>query len=98
MSDIDLTNPCFISGRSPGDGSHAFLDQELFDAFLKEDGLSCVWVFVAERGAWPGGENRHASWRRSEGFVWLKNGKPQVHHWKEDCNKAESETTPEPEL
>lgn len=91
-------NPCFVSGRSPGDGSHAFLDQELFDAFLKEDGLSCVWVFVAERGAWPGGENRHASWRRSEGFVWLKNGKPQVHHWKEDCNKAESETTPDPEL
>ncbi|MCF4996087.1 ATP-binding protein [Pseudomonas syringae] len=87
-------NPCFVSGRSPGDGSHAFLDQELFDAFLKNDGLSCVWVFVAERGAWPGGGNRHASWRRSEGFVWLKNNKPQINHWKNDYDKGEDAEEP----
>lgn len=90
-------NPYFVSGRSPNDGSHAFLDQNLFNAFLKEDGLSCVWIFVAERGAWPGGGNWHASWRRSEGFMWLKNGKPEMHHWKEDFDKGEAEAPLDPE-
>lgn len=80
----------FVSGRSPHDGSHAFIDQNLFDSFLAEDGLSCVWVFVAERAAWPGGGNADASWRRSEGFVWLKKGKPHMHHWNDDTDKGDA--------
>lgn len=87
---LDSTGtPCFVSGKSRDDGSHAFIDEKLFNTFLKEDGLSCVWVFIAERGAWPGGGNWHASWRRSEGFVWLKKGKPQMHHWNKDTDKSE---------
>lgn len=81
---------CFVSGKSPHDGSHAFIDQNLFDSFLAEDGLSCVWVFVAERAAWPGGGNADASWRRSEGYVWLKKGKPQMHHWNDDTDKGDT--------
>lgn len=80
----------FISGQSRDDGSHAFIDQKLFNAFLEEDGLSCVWVFVTERGAWPDGGNCHASWRRSEGVVWHSKGKPQMHHWKKDVDKREA--------
>ncbi|WP_177336595.1 ATP-binding protein [Pseudomonas sp. Root562] len=90
--------PCFVSGKSRDDGSHAFIDGKIFDAFLKEDSLSCVWVFVAERGAWPGGGNSHASWRRSEGFVWLKRGKPQMHHWNDDTDKGELRDSSSPGL
>ena len=79
----------FVSGQSPDDGSHAFIDQGLFDSFLEEDGLSCVWIFVTERGAWPGGGNSHASWRRSEGVVWFSKRAPQLQHWKRDVDKGE---------
>lgn len=88
----------FVSGRSPGDSSHAFIDKDLFDSFLAEDGLSCVWIFVAERSAWPGGGNVHASWRRSEGFVWLKKGKPQMHHWNDDTDKGKSDAETSPQV
>lgn len=88
---LDSTGtPCLVSGKSRDDGSHAFIDGKLFDAFLKEDSLSCIWVFLAERGAGPGGGNWHASWRRSESFVWLKKRKPQMHHWNDDTDKGES--------
>ena len=91
-------NTRFVSGRSPGDSSHAFIDKDLFDSFLAEDGLSCVWIFVAERSAWPGGGNVHASWRRSEGFVWLKKGKPQMHHWNDDTDKGKSDAETSPQV
>lgn len=79
----------FVSGKSPGGGSHAFIDRGLFDSFLQEDGLVCVWVFVTERGAWPGGGNSHVSWRRSEGVIWFSEREPQLQHWKEDVDKGE---------
>lgn len=83
-------NTRFVSGRSPSDGSHAYIDQELFDSFLKEDGLACVWVFVAERGAWPGGENENASRRRSEGVIWHERGKPKMACWNDDWGRGNS--------
>ena len=83
--------PLFVSGQSRDDGSHAFIDRDLFNIFLEEDGFSCIWVFVTERGAWPDGGNHHASWRRSEGVVWHSKGKPQIHHWKRDTDKSETE-------
>lgn len=96
---LDSTGtPCFVSGKSRDDGSHAFVDENLFDTFLKEDGLSCVWVFIAERGAWPGGGNWLASWRRSEGFVWLKKGKPHMHHWNDDTDKSEPRAASSPSV
>lgn len=80
----------FVCGRSPGDGSHAFIDQQLFQTFLKEDGLACVWIFITDRSAWPGGENENASRRRSEGVVWYERGKPQMTHWSDDWARGES--------
>jgi energy-coupling factor transporter ATP-binding protein EcfA2 len=81
----------FVCGRSPGDGSHAFIDQQLFQAFLEEDELACVWIFVTERSAWPGGENKHASRRRSEGVVWHERSKPQMVYWSDDWARGDSE-------
>lgn len=87
----------FVCGRSPSDGSYAFIDQELFQAFLDEDGLDCIWVFVAERAAWPGGENEHASRRRSDGLIWIEEGRTRMDHRTDDWARGESEkylTTP----
>lgn len=81
----------FVSGHSSGDGSHAFIDQALFESFLEEDGLKCAWIFLAERGAWPGGENEHASRRRSEGVVWHDRGEPKMIHWNDDFGRGNSE-------
>ncbi|MHC8365071.1 hypothetical protein ACYZT9_04085 [Pseudomonas sp. ZT5P21] len=83
-------NTRFVSGRSPSDGSHAYIDQELFESFLKQDELACVWVFVAERGAWPGGENENASRRRSEGVIWHERGKPKMACWNDDWGRGNS--------
>lgn len=80
----------FICGRSPGDGSYAFLDQELFQSVLDQDGLACLWIFVAERNAWPGGENEHASRRRMEGVVWDEEGKLQTVSWNDDWGRGGS--------
>ena len=87
----------FVCGRSPGDGSYAFIHEELLQAFLEEDGLDCIWVFVAERAAWPGGENEHASRRRSDGVIWIDDGRTRMDHRNDDWARGESEkylTTP----
>ena len=81
----------FVCGRSPGDGSHAFIDQQLFQTFLKKDEFAYVWIFVTERSAWPNNENKNASRRRSEGVVWHERGKPQMTHWSDDWARGESE-------
>ena len=80
----------FICGRSSGGGSHAFIDHQLFQTYLEKDGLACVWVFVAERSAWPGGENENASRRRSEGVLWYERNKPQMAHWNDDWGRGKS--------
>ncbi|WP_180962732.1 ATP-binding protein [Pseudomonas guariconensis] len=81
----------FLSGTSPSDGSYAFIDQELFQSFLDEDELDCIWVFVAERSAWPGGENEHASRRRSDGVIWVEQGQAQMTPRTDDWARGESE-------
>lgn len=80
----------FASGRSPGDGSHAYMDKQLVEAFLEEEKLECIWVFVAERSAWPGGENDHASRRRSEGVIWREDGKMKMVSWDDDWARGDS--------
>lgn len=81
----------FVCGRSPGDGSHALIDQQLFKTCLEEDGLACIWIFVTERSAWPGGDNENASRRRSEGVVWDVFSEPQMFHSSDDWARGDSE-------
>lgn len=81
----------FICGSSSEDGSYAFIDQELFQAFLDEDELDCIWVFVAERAAWPGGEDENASRSRSDGVIWRELGRTHMDHRTDDWARADSE-------
>jgi hypothetical protein len=72
----------FIGSYLP-DGSSALIDAEFFQAYLDRNSLECVWLFIAERGAWPGGGMR-AAWRQSAGICWLESGKPRTVTWYED--------------
>ena len=75
----------FIASRAPDSRSSALIDAKSFADYLNNRGLACVWLFVAERNAWPGGDNTHAAWRRSEGCCWLhSNGKPKSKTWYRD--------------
>jgi hypothetical protein len=75
----------FIGSYLEPKGSSALIDADLFRSYLDRLSLDCVWLFLAERGAWPGGGER-AVWRRSEGVCWIENGRPGSKTWKEDRN------------
>jgi len=74
----------FIGSRLAKDGSSALVDARLLDNFLKANDLKCLWLFVGERNAWPGGNNDGASRRRSEGLGWLEDGKLKYVNWNKD--------------
>lgn len=84
-----------ITGKSSDDGSHAYVRRDLLEAYLTTNGLECVWMFVAERGVWPNGNNNNAAWRRSEGIVWFEKGKPKLKTWKEDRRNGEAKRLPD---
>jgi hypothetical protein len=74
----------FIASKGGQAGSSAVINEEMFSAYLDRQALDCVWLFVTERGVWPGGDNDNAAWRRTEGVCWIENGKPTTVTWKED--------------
>ncbi|MNG11808.1 hypothetical protein D3C84_953760 [compost metagenome] len=84
----------FVSRQNRDEGSHAYVRRELFEHFLKKDDLECVWIFAAERGVWPGGNNTYAAWRRSEGVIWFEGGKAKMKAWKEDRRNGNSKALP----
>ncbi|MDH5298813.1 MAG: hypothetical protein OEV91_07325, partial [Desulfobulbaceae bacterium] len=72
----DVEKNCqFIGVNSEPDGSSALINAAIFQNYLDTHGLECVWLLIAERNAWPGGQNTNAAWRRTEGVCWRENGK-----------------------
>ena len=76
----------FLGSHLSDDGLSALIDAEQFERFLEAQSLACIWVFIAERNAWPGGSNSLASWRRSEGVAWNEGGQIKTIHWKKDTD------------
>ena len=74
----------FIGSRLEPDGSSALVDAEVLQAYLDEQLLDCIWLFVAERNVSPGGHIRSTVWRRSAGYCRLKGGKPVAETWTDD--------------
>jgi hypothetical protein len=74
----------FVASRRGADGSWAVINEKLFRNWLDRQGLDCVWLLVAERSVWPGGDNDNAAWRRTEGACWTEDGKFEVTTWNED--------------
>ena len=52
--------------------------------------LCVISLLVAERNAWPGGGNRNASWRRTEGLCWHDGKKLKSVTWKNDSGNGTS--------
>ncbi|OGQ97650.1 MAG: hypothetical protein A2521_04905 [Deltaproteobacteria bacterium RIFOXYD12_FULL_57_12] len=79
----------FIGTQLEHDGSSAVINAEIFEKYLAQQEIACVWLFVAERNAWPGGHNNTATWRRTEGVCWLEEGrKPNAVVWHEDRDNS----------
>jgi hypothetical protein len=76
--------PQFVASNRRLDGSSAVIEAEMLNAHLDCHQLDCVWLFVAERSAYPGGDNDKAAWRRTEGICWIEGGKPNATTWNED--------------
>jgi hypothetical protein len=74
----------FIGSRLGAEGSSGRVKIALLKPMLEAENLECVWLFVGERSAWPGGENDHVARRRSEGLCWLDGNKPSSVIWKRD--------------
>ena len=86
----DQSKTIFIGHETQKGPTLALVEESALNSFLTEHGLQCLWLFVAERGVWPGGSNDDAAWRRSEGVFWIENGKPQTIHWKKDTANGSS--------
>lgn len=74
----------FLGCRFREHGSSALISRDVLEPFLAAHGLTCFWLYVAERNAWPGGDNDDAARRRSEGVCWIDNGKVKVVKWRHD--------------
>lgn len=50
--------------------SGVVIDANVFDEYLAAHELEAVWLFIAERSAWPNGDNEQASRPRFEAAIW----------------------------
>ena len=50
--------------------SGVVIDADVFDEYLAEQKLEAVWLFIAERSAWPNGDNEVANRPRFEAAIW----------------------------
>ncbi|RTQ33679.1 ATP-binding protein [Variovorax gossypii] len=87
MLDPQRSQGTFIQKISP-QGSVALLQERALDRLHVEAALTCVWLLVAERNAWPDGSNAAGTWRRTEGVAWLKAGHIMSKTWKRDGSAA----------
>lgn len=73
--------------RCTANDEHAaavLIREELFEKYCEQFSVEPVWLMIAERGAWPGGNNRQACYRRSEGAIWLESGEVKKVNWHKD--------------
>jgi len=76
------------------EGTSVLLREDLLDQLMQNNNLACVWLFVGERGAWPGGSNKKATWRRSEGLCWLDRKNPTCAYWQRDNGNRKAQRAP----
>ena len=64
--------------------SVVLLREDAVERLGREAGLSCVWLLVAERNAWPGGTNAAGTWWRAEGVAWMDGSYIVSKTWRHD--------------
>jgi len=70
-------------------GTICLMPQCTLDKILGDE-LCFLSIYIAERNAWPGGNNTNASWRRSEGVCWYDGQKLHSVTWKCDNGNGTS--------
>ncbi|WIV49780.1 ATP-binding protein [Marivivens sp. LCG002] len=58
----------FMGGEDHQSG--VVIDANVFDEYLAAHELEAIWLFIAERSAWPNGDNEQASRPRFEAAIW----------------------------
>ncbi|TBE91242.1 hypothetical protein ELG97_04690 [Rhizobium leguminosarum] len=72
------------------DGSIVALLSEDHFRIIRGEDCTFLTVMIAERNAWPGGHNRRAAWRRSEGVCWQDLHGINKLLWKRDTRNGAS--------
>lgn len=86
---VDAAGQGVFIRKATEDGSVVLLTEGALERLRHEAGLSCVWLLVAERNAWPGGSNAAATWRRAEGVAWMEGSRIVSRTWTRDGSAQE---------
>ena len=63
------------------------IDEKSLQLYTEKFEVEPLWLMIAERNTWPNGDNDESCWRRSEGAVWLENGKWKKIGWNKDTKR-----------
>lgn len=63
------------------------IDEKALQLYTEKFEVEPLWLMIAERNTWPNGDNDESCWRRSEGAVWLENGKWEKVGWNKDTKR-----------
>jgi hypothetical protein len=86
---VDGTGQGVFIRKSTEEDNVVLLSEGALERLRRDAGLSCVWLLVAERNAWPGGSNAAATWRRAEGVAWMDGGRVVSNTWTRDGSALE---------
>lgn len=79
----------FCEMRGNEGGTVCLLKEDEFEKIAGTD-YTFLAQFIAERNAWPGGSNRHAAWRRSEGVCWRDGRGINALSWSKDTKNSDA--------
>jgi hypothetical protein len=85
---IDNDGHELIKALKPVEDKSAVLIREgaLLD-YCKREGVTPIWLLIAERNAWPSGNNDQSCWRRSEGAWWETAKRWDSISWNNDTKR-----------
>ncbi|WP_305637461.1 hypothetical protein [Polaromonas sp.] len=81
---VDSAGLGVFTRKAKEEDNVVLLREGALERLRRDAGLSCVWLLVAERNAWPGGSNAAATWRRAEGVAWMDGGRVVGRTWTRD--------------
>ncbi|MGX6571442.1 hypothetical protein [Cupriavidus necator] len=86
---LDAAGQGVFTRKATEEDNVVLLSESALEGLRHEAGLSCVWLLVAERNAWPGGSNAAATWRRAEGVAWMEGSRVFSRTWTRDGSAQE---------
>jgi len=69
------------------DKSAVLIREEALLDYCKREGVTPIWLLIAERNTWPSGNNDHSCWRRSEGAWWETATRWDSISWNNDTKR-----------